>query len=85
MSFGSLSGPEGGAGARRARPSALHHNRRWRHDGEEREHSSLLVYQVPPSRHGMEPDQLRKADAIEVWSGRALPGGGGTPLGHKIS
>src|SRR5436190_4008683 len=53
---------------------------------EEREHSSLLVYQVLPSRYGMEPDQLRKADAIEVVVGQgAKPGGGGMLLGHKIS
>jgi glutamate synthase domain-containing protein 2 len=53
---------------------------------EEREHSSLLVYQVLPSRYGMEPDQLRKADAIEVVVGQgAKPGGGGMLLGQKIS
>src|SRR6476646_2429415 len=53
---------------------------------EERQHSSLLVYQVLPSRYGMEPDQLRKADAIEVVVGQgAKPGGGGMLLGHKIS
>src|SRR5499433_3574988 len=53
---------------------------------EEREHSTLLVYQVLPSRYGMEPDQLRKADAIEVVVGQgAKPGGGGMLLGQKIS
>src|SRR6476646_9255531 len=53
---------------------------------EEREHSSLLVYQVLPSRYGMEPDQLRKADAIEVVVGQgAKPCGGGMLLGQKIS
>src|SRR6185436_16441791 len=53
---------------------------------EERAHSSLLVYQVLPSRYGMEPDQLRKADAIEVVVGQgAKPGGGGMLLGQKIS
>jgi hypothetical protein len=51
---------------------------------EEREHSSLLVYQVLPSRYGMEPDQLRKADAIEVVVGQgAKPGGGGMLLGPQ--
>jgi glutamate synthase domain-containing protein 2 len=51
---------------------------------EERKHSSLLVYQVLPSRYGMEPDQLRKADAIEVVVGQgAKPGGGGMLLGRK--
>src|SRR5205814_5850267 len=53
---------------------------------EERQHSSLLVYQVLPSRYGMEPDQLRRADAIEVVVGQgAKPGGGGMLLGQKIS
>jgi methylamine---glutamate N-methyltransferase subunit C len=53
---------------------------------EEREHSTLLVYQVLPSRYGMNPDDLRKADAIEVVVGQgAKPGGGGMLLGHKIS
>jgi methylamine---glutamate N-methyltransferase subunit C len=53
---------------------------------EERGHSSLLVYQVLPSRYGMNPDELRKADAIEVVVGQgAKPGGGGMLLGQKIS
>jgi len=53
---------------------------------EEREHSQTLVYQLLPSRYGMNPDDLRKADAIEVVVGQgAKPGGGGMLLGHKIS
>jgi glutamate synthase domain-containing protein 2 len=41
---------------------------------------------VLPSRYGMEPDQLRKADAIEIVVGQgAKPGGGGMLLGQKIS
>src|SRR2546426_9159945 len=53
---------------------------------EERAHSSILVYQVLPSRYGMNLDDLRKADAIEVVVGQgAKPGGGGMLLGHKIS
>src|SRR5437773_7217312 len=53
---------------------------------EERSHSSTLVYQVLPSRYGMNPDDLRRADAIEVVVGQgAKPGGGGMLLGHKIS
>ena len=53
---------------------------------EERAHSKTLVYQVLPSRYGMEPDQLRKADAIEIVVGQgAKPGGGGMLLGQKIS
>ncbi len=53
---------------------------------EEREHSKLLVYQYLPSRYGMNPDDLRKADAIEIVLGQgAKPGGGGMLLGRKIS
>jgi glutamate synthase domain-containing protein 2 len=53
---------------------------------EERQHSSILVYQLLPSRYGMNPDDLRKADAIEVVVGQgAKPGGGGMLLGQKIS
>ncbi|MAI44693.1 MAG: FMN-binding glutamate synthase family protein [Hyphomicrobiaceae bacterium TMED74] len=53
---------------------------------EERAHSSKLVYQVLPSRYGMNPDDLRKADAIEVVVGQgAKPGGGGMLLGQKIN
>ena len=53
---------------------------------EEREASRTLVYQYLPSRYGMQPDQLRKADAIEVVVGQgAKPGGGGMLLGQKIT
>ncbi len=53
---------------------------------EERESSKTLVYQLLPSRYGMNPDDLRKADAIEVVLGQgAKPGGGGMLLGQKIS
>jgi glutamate synthase domain-containing protein 2 len=53
---------------------------------EERAASELLVYQVLPSRYGMSPDDLRRADAIEVVVGQgAKPGGGGMLLGQKIS
>src|SRR5687767_2914615 len=53
---------------------------------EERGHSRTLVYQYLPSRYGMNPDDLRKADAIEVVVGQgAKPGGGGMLLGQKIS
>jgi glutamate synthase domain-containing protein 2 len=53
---------------------------------EERVHSETLVYQVLPSRYGMNPDDLRRADAIEVVVGQgAKPGGGGMLLGQKIS
>jgi len=53
---------------------------------EERRHSTKLVYQYLPSRYGMNPDDLRKADAIEVVIGQgAKPGGGGMLLGQKIT
>ncbi|MCH7535476.1 MAG: FMN-binding glutamate synthase family protein [Bacteroidetes bacterium] len=53
---------------------------------EERGHSSQLIYQILPSRYGMNPDDLRKSDAIEVVVGQgAKPGGGGMLLGQKIS
>ena len=53
---------------------------------EERGHSSILVYQVLPSRYGATPDDLRRADAIEIVIGQgAKPGGGGMLLGQKIS
>ena len=53
---------------------------------EERQSSDKLVYQLLPSRYGMNPDDLRKADAIEIVIGQgAKPGGGGMLLGQKIS
>ena len=53
---------------------------------EERGHTKTLVYQYLPSRYGMNPDDLRKADAIEIVLGQgAKPGGGGMLLGQKIS
>src|SRR5918992_841345 len=53
---------------------------------EERLSSKTLVYQCLPSRYGFNPDDLRKADAIEVVVGQgAKPGGGGMLLGQKIS
>ncbi|MEM7270478.1 MAG: FMN-binding glutamate synthase family protein [Pseudomonadota bacterium] len=87
MSFGELSGPANeamGRGASAAGTSTT------TGDGgmtpEERGHSNKLVYQLLPSRYGMNPDDLRKADAIEVVIGQgAKPGGGGMLLGQKIS
>ena len=53
---------------------------------EERESSKTLVYQVLPSRYGLNPDDLRRADALEVVVGQgAKPGGGGILLGQKIT
>lgn len=53
---------------------------------EERQSSKTLVYQCLPSRYGFNPDDVRKADAIEVVIGQgAKPGGGGMLLGQKVS
>jgi methylamine---glutamate N-methyltransferase subunit C len=87
MSFGALSAPAKealGRGASEVGTSTT------TGDGgmtpEERGHSELLVYQLLPSRYGMNPDDLRRADAIEIVVGQgAKPGGGGMLLGHKIS
>jgi glutamate synthase domain-containing protein 2 len=87
MSFGALSAPAKEALGRGA--SELGTSTTTGDGGmtpEEREHSDLLVYQLLPSRYGMNPDDLRKADAIEVVVGQgAKPGGGGMLLGQKIS
>ncbi len=53
---------------------------------EERQSSKTLVYQVLPSRYGLNPDDVRRADALEVVVGQgAKPGGGGMLLGHKVT
>ena len=53
---------------------------------EERRSSKILVYQYLPSRYGVNPDDLRTADAIEIVLGQgAKPGGGGMLLGRKLS
>ncbi len=53
---------------------------------EERQSSATLVYQYLPSRYGMNPDDLRAADAVEIVIGQgAKPGGGGMLLGQKIT
>lgn len=53
---------------------------------EERRASKTLVYQCLPSRYGFDPEDLRKADAVEVVIGQgAKPGGGGMLLGQKVS
>ena len=53
---------------------------------EERGQSQHLVYQYLPSRYGMNPDDPRKADAIEIVLGQgAKPGGGGMLLGMKVT
>ena len=52
---------------------------------EERDSSKTLIYQCLPSRYGFDPDDVRRADAIEVVIGQgAKPGGGGMLLGQKV-
>src|SRR6188768_3390811 len=87
MSFGALSGPAKEALGRGA--TAVGTSTTTGDGGmteEERGHSKTLVYQLLPSRYGMNPDDLRRADAIEIVVGQgAKPGGGGMLLGQKIS
>ncbi|MBR1159138.1 FMN-binding glutamate synthase family protein [Bradyrhizobium elkanii] len=87
MSFGALSAPAKEALGRGA--TAVGTSTTTGDGGmtnEERGHSSILVYQLLPSRYGMNPDDLRRADAIEIVVGQgAKPGGGGMLLGQKIS
>ena len=53
---------------------------------EERQSSKTLIYQCLPSRYGFKPDDVRRADAIEIVIGQgAKPGGGGMLLGQKVS
>lgn len=87
MSFGALSGP---AKEALGRGASLAGTSTTTGDGgmtdEERGHSEKLVYQYLPSRYGMNPVDLRRADAIEIVVGQgAKPGGGGMLLGQKIS
>ena len=88
MSFGALSAPAKealGRGATEAGTSTT------TGDGgmtpEEREHSSLLVYQVLPSRYGDESRRPAKGRRDRGWSSVRAPsrGGGGMLLGYKIS
>ena len=87
MSFGALSGQAKEALGRGA--SAVGTSTTTGDGGmtpEERDQSKHLVYQYLPSRYGMNPDDLRRADAIEVVLGQgAKPGGGGMLLGQKIT
>jgi len=87
MSFGALSAPAKEALGRGA--SAVGTSTTTGDGGmlpEERQHSKTLIYQILPSRYGVNPDDLRRADAVEIVVGQgAKPGGGGMLLGQKIS
>ncbi|HEV7632628.1 MAG TPA: glutamate synthase-related protein, partial [Steroidobacteraceae bacterium] len=53
---------------------------------EERRASKTLIYQCLPSRYGFNPNDVRRADAIEIVIGQgAKPGGGGMLLGQKVN
>ena len=85
MSFGALSGPAKealGRGATQAGTSTT------TGDGgmteEERGHSEKLVYQYLPSRYGMNPDDLRRCDAIEIVIGQGANLEAALLLGEKI-
>jgi glutamate synthase domain-containing protein 2 len=52
----------------------------------ERENARVLIYEVLPSRYGINIHHLRAADAIELTIGQgAKPGTGGLLLGSKVS
>ena len=52
----------------------------------ERENSRTLIYEVLPSRYGINIHDMRMADAIELTIGQgAKPGTGGLLLGSKVS
>src|SRR5690242_12324177 len=52
----------------------------------EREHSRTLIYEVLPSRYGINIHHMQMADAIELTVGQgAKPGTGGLLLGSKVS
>ncbi|HTU91804.1 MAG TPA: FMN-binding glutamate synthase family protein [Gemmataceae bacterium] len=53
---------------------------------DERENARVLIYEVLPSRYGINIHHLRQADAIELTIGQgAKPGTGGLLLGSKVS
>lgn len=52
----------------------------------ERDNARVLIYEVLPSRYGINIHHLRQADAIELTIGQgAKPGTGGLLLGSKVS
>jgi glutamate synthase domain-containing protein 2 len=87
MSFGALSRPAKTALARGARIAGTSSTTG---DGGmldvERSESRILIYEVLPSRYGINIDHLRQADGIELTIGQgAKPGTGGLLLGTKVS
>src|SRR5271166_6136025 len=87
MSFGALSRP---AKTALARASRLAGTSTTTGDGGmldvERTESRVMIYEVLPSRYGINIQHLRQADAIELTIGQgAKPGTGGLLLGSKVS
>jgi methylamine---glutamate N-methyltransferase subunit C len=87
MSYGALSRPAKTALARGARLAGTSSTTG---DGGmldvERTESRVLIYEVLPSRYGINIQHLRQADAIEITIGQgAKPGTGGLLLGSKVS
>ncbi len=51
----------------------------------EREHSKVLIYEVLPSRYGIDINHMKMVDGIELTIGQgAKPGTGGLLLGSKV-
>ncbi|MCH9037106.1 MAG: FMN-binding glutamate synthase family protein [Chloroflexi bacterium] len=51
----------------------------------EREASTKLIYQILPSRYGVDPNHIMMADALEICVGQgAKPGTGGMLMGVKV-
>ena len=52
---------------------------------DEREASTKLIYQILPSRYGVDPKHIMMADALEICVGQgAKPGTGGMLMGVKV-
>lgn len=53
---------------------------------EEREYSQKMIYQLNPSRYGVDPHDMVMGDAVEIVVGQgAKPGTGGLLMGQKVS
>ncbi len=86
MSYGALSRT---AKTALARGSAMVGSSTCTGDGgmlqEEREGARRLIYQILPSRYGLNPHHVQQADALEIVVGQgAKPGSGGLLMGVKV-
>ena len=83
---GALLQCQGGAGAGRGAAGSSNTTGDGGMLGAERENSKTLIYEVLPSRYGINVHDMRRADAIELTVGQgAKPGSGGLLLGSKVS